>query len=405
MMKVSKLIISVSLLASSLYVGAQNPGRMSVNELAGSNNAITTAVPFLTIAPESRSGGMGEVGAATDPDVWSIHWNGAKSAFAKNDISAGIAYTPWLTNIGITDIDLVKVAGSKKVDKRSTVSGSILYFSMGNIVFTDINGDATGDTHEPKEYAIDLSYARQLSEHLGMAITGRFINSNLTGGASSGGVESHPGRTGAADVSWYYINEISINESPLDLSIGLNISNIGAKIGYTDVDNKDFIPTNMRLGFGLKGKIDEFNQIGGYLDLNKYLIPTPPYEYDDSTGTKRIVGRDDDVPVPVGMFQSFTDAPGGFKEEMHEIMVNVGVEYWYNKQFAVRAGYSHEHDTKGGRKYYTLGLGLRLNVFGLDFSYLIPSIGRDSPLANTLRFALNFDIEGLKNEGADIKEL
>lgn len=403
MKKVSKLLIGVFLLANVFNVNAQSR-EMTVNELAGSANAITTAVPFLTIAPESRSGGMGEVGVATEPDVWSIHWNGAKNAFSKNDISAGVAYTPWLTNIGIKDIDLVKVAASKKIDSKSTLSGSILYFSMGEIIFTDITGTATGQVHEPKEYAIDVSYALLLSDNLGMSVTGRFINSNLTGGAVANGVKSHPGRSGAADVSWFYKNKVTVNESPLDLTLGLMISNIGAKIGYTDLDNKDFIPTNMRLGGGLKGKIDEYNELGVYLDFNKYLIPTPEHEYEDPiTGEIRIQGAGSDVSVPVGMFQSFTDAPGKFKEEIHEIMVNVGTEYWYNKQFAVRAGYSHEHETKGGRKYFTLGLGLRMNVFGLDFSYLLPTIGHNSPLANTLRFTLNFDIEGLKSETAEIK--
>lgn len=398
MKKISSILIGLCI--GSGYIATSQSFKMNRDQLIGANNAITTAVPFLTIAPESRSGGMGEVGAATEVDVWSIHWNAAKLAYADKDMSVGLAYTPWLRNIGISDIDLVKLAGYKKIDKMSTVGASLLYFSMGNIVFTNINGEQTGQEHEPKEFAVDLMYSRKLSEKLSMSTGPRFIYSNLTGGASSNPLEeTKPGRTVAFDIGWFYKDEIKLQGNPADLTFGLTLTNMGGKIGYADVDGKDFIPASMRLGAGLKGNIDAYNALGVYVDFNKYLVPTPPHPYeDDSTGVVLYQGRDNDVSVPAGIFQSFSDAPGGFREEMHEVQFNVGAEYWYNQQFAVRAGYSHEHETKGGRKFYTIGFGLRLNVFGMDFSYLIPTIGTASPLANTLRFALNFDVEGLKNE-------
>lgn len=366
--------------------------------LADEYNVITTAVPFMTIAPDSHSGGMGEVGVATDTDVWSQHWNASKYALAKKDLSVGISYTPWLENLGIKDINLIYLAGYKKLDKQQAVGASLRYFSMGEIPAYDESGNHMGFSLNPIEYAIDASYSRFLADNFVMGMTGRFINSNL-----GVGLENYkPGRSVAADISATYFTDISVSGQPADLQLGIAISNIGSKINYSETQ-KDFIPTNLRLGAGFKTDLDQFNAIGFYVDLNKLLVPTPPkrvYVGEDEFDNPqyKIEGKDPNVSVPAGIFQSFSDAPGGFREELNEVIINFGAEYWYNKQFAIRGGYFHEAETKGNRKYFTVGAGLRLNVFGLDFAYLIPTQGTNSPLANTFRFSITFDFEGLAQE-------
>lgn len=346
-------------------------------------NVITTAVPFLTIAPDSRAGAMGDVGAATSTDVWSMHWNPAKYAFAEDDLSVGISVTPWLRNLGIKDINLYKLAGYYKLNDMQTIAASVLYFSLGDITFTDDTGNEIPTTFEPSEFFVDLAYSRLLADYFSLGIAGRFIYSNLIGSIDP---DSRAGISVAADISGMYSNEIAVFGSKPKLNIGFNISNLGSKISYTDGGEKDFIPTNLKLGLGVEGDIDEYNSIGFYMDANKLLVPS------ENDGA--------DVGMVTGVFQSFTDAPGGGAEELHEITYAMGVEYWYDKQFSVRGGYFTEHKTKGNRKFFSLGVGVRLNVFGLDVSYLIPTNG-NSPLANTLRFSLVFDFEGLKNENKE----
>ena len=367
-------------------------------DLSKEYNVITTAVPFMTIAPDSRSGGMGEAGVATQVDVWSQHWNASKYVLADNDLGVGISYTPWLENLGIKDINLIYVAGYKKLDRQQAIGASLRYFSMGEIPAYDESGNSLQYSLTPKEYAFDVSYSRFLGDNFTMAMTGRFINSNLGVGLDN----YKPGRSVAADISATYFNDITISGQAVEMQIGGAITNIGSKINYS-ANQKDFIPTNLRLGIGLQTDIDQFNAIGVYLDFNKLLVPTPPkrvYAGDDAENNPiyEMEGKDPNVSVPAGIFQSFIDAPGGFREEINEIIANIGAEYWYNKQFAVRAGYFHEAETKGNRKYFTVGAGLRLNVFGLDFAYLIPTQGTNSPLANTFRFSLTFDFEGLAQE-------
>ncbi|NLK81754.1 MAG: type IX secretion system outer membrane channel protein PorV [Bacteroidales bacterium] len=358
---------------------------------------ITTAVPFLTIAPDSRGGGMGEVGVATNTDVWSQHWNASKYALSEENLAVGVSYTPWLESLGIKDINLLYLAGYSKIDAQQAVGMSLRYFSMGDIPAYGEGGQSLGFNLTPIEYAIDVSYSRYLSDFFVMGMTGRFINSNLGAGLD----DYKPGRSVAADISGTFFQHITISSQPADLQIGFSISNIGKKIAYSDAQ-KDFIPTNLRLGAGLKTEIDSYNEIGFFLDFNKLLVPTPPLKvpYENELGDIEytIVGKDPNVSVPTGIFQSFSDAPSGFKEEMNEIIINAGVEYWYSKQFAIRTGYFHESASKGNRKFFTIGAGLRLNVFGLDFAYLIPTQGTNSPLANTFRFSLTFDFEGLANE-------
>ena len=365
--------------------------QISVGELAGQVNAIQTAVPFLTITPDSRAGGMGDAGVATSPDVNSQHWNASKYAFKEGKWGVGISYSPWLRNL-VNDINLAYLAGYYRIDKLQTVSMSLRYFSLGNIQFTDEWG-STIRSFNPNEFAIDAGYSRAFSEKISAGIVFRYVYSNLTGGTGSGGSDTKPGMSYAADVNMYYHSRVSLGSNKGEASFGVNISNIGSKMSYTPNQEPDFIPTNLRIGGALGIDLDKFNRLNFTLDLNKLLVPTTPI-YNDSTG-EIIAGKDPNVSVPVGMLHSFYDAPGGAKEEFHEIQWATGIEYWYNKLLAIRGGFFYEDETKGNRKYFTMGLGLRLNVFAVDFSYLIP-LQQNNPLAGTLRFTLLFDFDKSK---------
>jgi len=367
-------------------------------------NTITTAVPFLIIAPDARAGALGDAGVASQPDANSMHWNPAKYAFVKNDMGFSMSYSPWLRAL-VNDINLAYLTGYKRIDKQQTVAASLLFFSLGDITFTNDIGQVIGD-FKPNEFALDVAYSRLFSDEIsgGMAI--RYIYSNLTGGIFVGGAESRAGQTAAADVSAYYRKPLDLEALDAIVSFGINVSNIGAKISYTENIETDFIPINLRLGPAVTFDLDKYNQLSVLFDVNKLLVPTPPIWKLDTNGLpiygpdgKReiLLGRDPNVGVVSGMFGSFSDAPGGFKEEMREITISSGVEYWYDKQFAIRAGYFYEHATKGNRKYFTLGAGLKYNVFGLDFAYLIPTQQRN-PLENTLRFSLTFDFSAFKEQ-------
>ncbi len=390
----AKKIISLSFALSFLF-GLWHPlfPQISTGELSGQLNVIHVAVPFLTIAPDSRAGAMGEAGIATKPDVYSMHWNPAKYAFAEENFSAALTYTPWLRNL-IDNIDLATLSAYMRIDENQTISGSLTYFSLGEIVFTNISGEPEGQ-HNPNEFSIDVGYSRKLSENLSGGLAFRYIRSDLTGGAYVGGTVSQPAQAFAADISIYSQNDIEISGNEAELAWGANISNIGNKVTYSDDQNTQFIPINLGLGSALTLNIDEQNSISFAMDVNKLLVPTPPVYYPDSVDVdgNRVIeqGKDPNVSVARGMLQSFYDAPGGFREELREITLSMGTEYWYAEQFAIRAGYFYEHETKGNRKFFTTGLGLRLNAFSIDFSYLIP-VYRTNPLANTLRFSLSIDI-------------
>ena len=387
-------------------------------------NTITTAVPFLMIGPDARAGGMGEVGAATDPDGASIHWNPAKMAYVPNKMGFAVSYTPWLRAL-VPDINLAYISGYGKIGKKGqqTLSGSLRYFSLGDITFTDNTGQTIGNFN-PNEFAIDLSYARKLSEDFSGGISLRYIYSNLTGGLNVGGADTRPAQTAAADVSFYYqTDKVEIADRKTLISAGINFSNIGGKMSYTKTNEEDFIPINFRFGVGFKYFVDDRNSIGAYFDINKLMVPTPP-KYDteayldntlppgDTLGSightsnanpafgTIIAGQDPNRSVPNGMFTSFGDAPGGSREELSEINLSVGLEYWYNNLFAIRAGYFYEAPTKGNRQFFTVGAGIRYNVFGLDFAYLIPTQQRN-PLENTLRFTLTFDFEAFKKQNEE----
>ncbi|PIF06229.1 MAG: hypothetical protein CSA36_02765 [Draconibacterium sp.] len=352
-------------------------------------NTITTAVPFLSITPDSHAGGMGDAGVALTPDVNSQHWNPAKYVFTESDMGVGLSYSPWLRKL-VPDIDLAYLVGYKKLDDVQALSASLRYFSLGDILFTSALGEAMGQ-QSPNEFAIDIGYSRLLSEELSGSVAIRYIRSDLTGGQMINDVETHAGNSYAADVAFYYQHEFRMNRKDNLWSAGINIQNIGAKISYTDGQVKDFIPTNLMLGTAYTTELDDYNTFTFAFEANKLLVPTPPK---DTLGGGITVsgGRFSDVGVIEGIVTSFSDAPGGFKEELTEINLSIGAEYLYNKQFALRAGYFYEHANKGNRKYFTAGAGLMLNVFALDFSYLLPT-QRNHPLENTLRFTLSFDVD------------
>ena len=377
----------------TLSVFAQG-GLQSKESLLGQRNVITTAAPFLLISPDSRGAAMGDLGVATSADANSIHWNASKLAFIEGDAGISLSAAPWLRQL-VPDVWFYYMSGYKKIDKQSTVAMSLRYFTLGDIQFTDNNGNSNGN-YEPKEFALDGAYARKLSDNLSLGIALRFIFSDLARGqVGTSGAEIKAGIAGAGDVSATYKNDMKIGERDFDYSIGGNISNIGNKITYTTEANRDFIPVNLRLGTFWNTQIDEYNEIGFGVDFNKLLVPTPQYTY-DTLGN--IDGRViDDGPLIQGMLSSFGDAPGGFREELKEFTYSIGLEYWYAKQFALRAGYFHEAETKGARQYATFGAGLKYKVFQIDAAYLQP-FTRRHPLQNTIRFSLLFDIDAFKQQ-------
>ncbi len=392
--------------AGMLFLTTQLNGQISSGELGGADlNTIQTSLPFLTIAPDSRSGAMGDVGVATTPDVNSQHWNVGKYAFIDSKGGFAISYTPWLRNL-IPDINLAYLTGFYRFDDLQVVSASLRYFSLGNIVFTDLTGNVTGQ-YNPNEFAVDAGYSRLFTDNFSGGIAFRFVRSDLTSGqVTADGQPTQPGISFAADLGFYYQNDIDVGTSDGQWAAGISMTNMGTPVAYTVDAEKTPIPTNLRLGGRFSYNIDDYNTISFNADFNKLLVPTPPVVQEDTTTGDLVVIRGMDAPgsVVVGMFQSFYDAPGVDRgngnysvlaEEFNEISYSVGAEYWYRNQFAIRTGYFHEHASKGNRKYFTVGVGLRLNVFALDFSYLVPTNGQNSPLANTLRFTLGFDFADL----------
>jgi len=412
-----------------MVVGSVNSqNSISTQNLSGKNiNTITTAVPFLLISPDSRSGAMGDAGVAIKPDANSTYWNPAKLAFIDDskDMGFSMSYSPWLRAL-VNDINLAYITGYKKLDRNSAVGVSLRYFSLGNITFTDNFGGVIRD-FKPNEFSLDACYSRKLSNNFGAGLTARYVYSNLTGGTNVGGADTKPGQSVSTDLSVYYItNEFKIADKKSDVAIGMNVSNIGAKMAYTDNAERDFIPTNLRLGTALNMEIDEFNEFTFAFDANKLLVPTQPvYQQQNGAvvygpdGSPIIFsGRNPNVGVASGIFGSFADAPGAvliddsgntvsvedgsrFKEELNEINLSVGMEYLYSQLFAVRAGYFHEHPTKGNRRFLSLGAGVKYKVLELDLSYLL-ALTQQSPLANTLRFSLkfNFGDDGAKEDSS-----
>lgn len=354
-------------------------------------NPVTTSVTSQSIAPDARSAGMGDVGAATDPDVVSQYWNPAKYPFNISRAGVAINYTPWLRQL-VSDIDLAYVAGYYRIGDYSAVSASLRYFSLGEVQMLDDENL----TINPYEMSFDVAYSLMLSEHFSLGAAVRWIYSDLTYDFTS---DTAPGSAFAADLSCYYQNYLNIGERECQLGLGLNISNIGSKISFGGDNNSEFIPTNMRLGASLMVPIDEYNRFTIAADANKLLVPTYPKQNEgESTEAyqERVQKDYYDVSSISGIFKSFGDAPGGFKEELQEIQWSVGAEYIYHDKFALRAGYHHESENKGNRKYFTVGAGFKMSVFSLDAGYVIAT-AKSNPLDQTLRFSLSFDMDGIKD--------
>ena len=351
-------------------------------DLVGQDNAITTAVPFLVISPDARHAALGEVGVATSPDANSAYWNPGKLAFIDYQYGGTLSYTPWLGKI-VNDMSISYLGGFYKITREQAVSLGIKYFDLGEINFSDNSGGSLGDFN-PREFAFDGTYSRMLTENLGIGLTGRYIFSNLTGAYS--GNDAKPGHSVAADLGIFYTTEIKKSARSATLSLGAAITNIGAKISYTNAENEDFIPTNLRLGGAYTSELDPYNKLTFILDFNKLMVPTP-------NGT-----RSAERTLLSGMFSSFSDAPGGASEELDEVMTSAGVEYWYRDIFAGRIGYFNEAQNKGNRKYMTLGVGFRKNAFGIDVAYLVPTNKREHPLAETIRFTLLLQLKDAVEE-------
>ncbi len=377
---------------------------------SGNSNPITVAVPFVSFAPDSRGSALGDAGVATSPDNYSVHWNNAKLAFLEADMGFSFSYSPWLGKI-VDDMSLNYLTFHKKIDRIQAFGATLRYFDLGEIAKTDIQGLPIG-IENPREVAVDATYSRKLTDRMSIALTTRFIWSNLTGDLT-GATGAKNGTSVAVDIGYYYTQPMRFGGLDSELSFGAHISNFGQKVSYSTESNEDFIPANLRLGTAFTTNIDPYNTITLIFDANKLLVPTPPrYELTpegdiatDSNGDFIIAaGKDPNRPLLSGTFGSFGDAPDGFSEEIREISLSMGTEYWYRDVFAVRVGYFWESVRKGNRKFLTAGIGFRYQVFGVDFSYLVPR-QNDHPLADTLRlsFLFNLDknepVEGIGNGG------
>lgn len=365
-------------------------------------NPIITAMPSLSIAPDAHAGGLGDVGAATTPDLNSQHWNPAKYAFMESHGGITANYTPWLRKL-VNDIDLAYIAGYYKWDDLQGISASFTYFSLGKVDLTDLNGSFLEEA-KPNEWAIDVAYSRKLHEYVSMAVALRFLYSDLNNGVNAStmsATEMYPGWTMAADVALYYRQPIQLSMGESYFGLGLDISNLGGKISYDKKVTQSFIPANLRLGVSYELPFDNYNRLSFQADINKMMVPTRLSKKAVDENGNPLTGQQltqwySDLSSMKGLVYSFADAPGGFKEELQEIQFGVGVEYSYNRQFFARVGYSHENKWKGNRRYVTVGAGFKLSIFSLDAAYVIAT-SATNPLDQTLRFTLGFDLAGIKD--------
>ena len=367
-------------------------------------NAILTAMPSLSIAPDAHSGGMGDVGTATNPDLNSQHWNPAKYAFMDSHGGITANYTPWLTKI-VDDINLAYIAGYYKWDDLQAVSASLTYFSLGKVDLTTIDVDFLAEAR-PNEWALDVAYSRKLIETLSIAVALRFMYSDLNNGVNTSALgsatEMIPGWTMAADIALYYKQPIEIGMGTSYFGLGLDISNLGGKITYDrGKENQSFIPTNLRLGLSYEMPFDDYNRLSFNADVSKLLVPTRKSKFAVDENGNALEGAAltrwySDLSPLKGIWYSFADAPGGFKEELQEIQLGLGLEYSYDRKFFARFGYSHEARNKGNRRYFTMGAGFHLSIFSLDVAY-VKALAASNPLDNTLRFTIGFDIAGIKD--------
>lgn len=381
-----QLIITVLFLAIFSSLEAQyDPIRHCYVDISTDEcipNTILSALPFLRIVPDARGAALGDAGIAISADPSAIHFNAAKLAMSEKEFEISTTYTPWLKNLGLNDIYLAYLSGYNKFDKMQAIGYSIRFFSLGEIEYRDDQSNITGSGN-PSEFELALSYSRKLSKKLSAALTGKFVYSNLAEGQTVDGIAIKAAKAFAADLSFFYKSKIDLGGYDSKLNIGMTISNIGNKITYTESTDKDFLPQNLGIGTSLDMKFDDYNTISFILDFNKLLLPTPIYN-------DGIYERYEGSPISAAL-SSFTDAEGGFVEEMREISPSIGVEYWYDQQFAIRAGYFYEHELKGDRQFLTLGLGLNYNVYGMSLSYLVPTNNTRNPLDGTLRFTFAMD--------------
>ena len=378
----SFILLGASLLLS-LSAHAQLNGTL-LGQL-DSARVITTGVPFLAISPDARSAGMGDAGVAISPDANAVYWNPAKLAFLESDFGMSISFTPWLSTV-VDDMSISYLTGYKKIADGQTLALEMRYFDLGDIQLTNATGQLL-QLVSPREFAIGATYALKLSEKLSAGLSARFIHSNLLTGADVNGSAGRPGISAAADIAVFYTTPVVVGAREGSWSFGADISNIGPKITYLSDSTADFLPTNLRIGTAFTTNLDPFNKLTFALDFNKLMVPTPVID----TASGRINSRNN-LSLLSGMFGSFSDAPDGLSEELQEFMISAGVEYWYNDLFAVRTGYFHENVNKGARRYFTAGIGLRYQVFGVDFAYMLPR-GTNHPLAQTLRITLHFNLD------------
>jgi hypothetical protein len=411
-----KIIILIPGVLISFLSLAQPTGGSGANQNDLQLNTITTALPFMSITPDSRAGGMGDAGTALSPSSTSVYWNTSGISFAKEKSEVSLSYTPWLRQL-TNDIHLSYLAGYYKINKTHSIGGSLRFFSLGEITFTDASGNVLRED-KPSEYELTGAYAFRLADKLSIGLNGKFAYSNLTGGLTVGGVNTKPGIVGAADLSFTYFNDrAKIGKLKGTYTFATTFNNIGNKVAYSELAKRDFIPMNLKIGNAFKAEFDDYNHVTFALDLQKLLVPTPPitngtFGY-SSLPDGVMLGKSNDVGVISGMIQSFYDAPGvpvqnengdysdntgqsvkgtKLKEELTEINIAAGVEWWYNNVFAVRSGVFYENENKGNRKFLNLGATLKYNMFAIDFSYLASLSGRQSPLANTLRFTLRLTL-------------
>ncbi|WP_278630989.1 type IX secretion system outer membrane channel protein PorV [Parabacteroides goldsteinii] len=392
-LKISTLIVVISLLATFTALHAEGDKAKFA--------PVNTAVPSLSIAPDARGGGMGDNGASTTPDINSQYWNPAKYAFMYSKAGVSLSYTPWLRKL-VNDVALANLSGYYKIGDSDlqAVGASLRYFSLGDVPYNPITGESTGNySVSPYEMAFDVSYSRKLSESFSMAVAMRYIRSDM--GTDPADESRVPGNAFAADIAGYLEKYVILGNSECLWSFGFNVSNIGTKISYDGGEHNEFIPTTLRLGAGLLYPIDDYNRIGLYLDLSKYLVPSLPYlqeGYTDEEKAEYDKKKEEynNVSGISGIFKSFGDSPDGFKGELQEVMVSIGAEYSYNEQFFLRGGYFYENANKGNRQYFSVGAGFRMSVFQLDAAYLVSTV-QSNPLDQTLRFTLSFDMDGIKN--------
>ncbi len=398
-MRYSLILILVVVFINNSYSQYWSSTRGCIVNQSGDcvSNTLLTALPFLRITPDSRSGALGDAGVALSTDPNAMHHNAARLAFAEDDLSISATMSPWLRGLGIDDIYLFYLSGYKKIDNFQTVGLGIRFFSLGAIDFKDDNGNDLG-TGRPFEFEIAGAYSRKLSNKLSASLTAKFAQSSLASNRSIGGTQIIPARTFAADLGVFYKSKAGASGRSNFLSLGAAITNLGNKVAYTKTAVRDFIPTNLAIGANYEMNFDDYNTLNIVAEINKLMVPTTiPFGDSirgDVNGNKIADYRE--KALFDGIFGSFTDAPGGFSEEIQELMYSVGLEYWYDKVFAVRMGYFHENTLKGNRKFFTLGCGVKYNIYGINLSYLVPTNITRSPLANTLRFSFVFDFGAFK---------